>query len=201
MVQFLCGHPCSDTLCHLRCAILNQGPTTAWEHLPDFVPEVNVFAQSPQCVRKYDTFMIHEIFRTSGTTNPANFMVVVGRAAVPLGSLAATKVGSALLRDLFTTPNFPPLEQQAIDSSIKAWGLQSIVADLYEVFPSDKGRRIRWNNKIEGHYYSASLSGSLAGRTLLGMGGSGFETESVQSGSIEGSEGRLTRLISRVLCF
>lgn len=215
MVQLPCGHRCSDTLCHLRCAIFNEGPNTAWERLLDFVPEVNYFAQSAQCVHKYDTFMIHEIYRTPGTTNPADSMVVIGRSAIRLGSLAQTNIGLALLRDLFTTPNFPPLEQQAIESLIKVWNHQrSIVAndvqDLYEVSSSPNGRRIRWNNTIECEYSAESLSKTFAGRTLLKISEGipievnrrpHFEMESLEGGSIGGSQNRWKLLLSRVLCF
>lgn len=65
--------------------------------------------------------MILEIFRSCGVTNPFDFVVNVGQAALQLGPFALTTIGSAALGDLFESPYFPHLSNEAIEQSLQLW--------------------------------------------------------------------------------
>ncbi|KAM0715440.1 hypothetical protein Q7P37_008938 [Cladosporium fusiforme] len=171
------AHFCSDTLCQLRCESSNRGPDDVWRRLPEFVVELSYAVQDPQQRNKYDVFMINEIFRPSGITNPVDFTVIIGRAAVRLGILASTEIGSAALRDLFATPRFPRLTNRAIEQCLQIWRDRAdrITFDeqntqnLYQVFPSPTGRRILWNTGVQCEYTFESLAATEAGHVLLTM--------------------------------
>lgn len=174
--------------------------------------------------------MIHEIFRPKGITNPVDFMVIIGQAAVRLGSFGLTEIGSAALKDLFTAPCFPRLTEEAIEECLETWGTrenrtackQEGLYELYEVSPSPMGRRIRWNKKIQCEYSLDSLYQTEAGRVLLAIpissrsdtggeistqiplethGRSTFEVQSLGRGSIDQSKHRWRRLFHSLLCF
>jgi hypothetical protein len=136
-----------------------------WRRLPDFVTEISNFTQKPQYLHKYNHFVIHEIFRPHGVTNPVDFVVNFGRAALRLGSFASTTIGSAAIRDLFTSPYFPQLKKESIEQGIEVWcdradrtaDAQEGQGTVYEVSPSPVSRRVRWNSGIECDYTFDSL--------------------------------------------
>lgn len=220
MQQPLCfAHSCTDTLCRLRCEIVNHGPDETWRHLPEFVMEIRNFVQDPRYLRKYNHFMIHEIFRPCGVTNPFDFIVIVGQAALRLGPFAFSTIGSAALRDLFQSPYFPQLSKQAIEQSLQLWSNRPdrMTCDqdsrsLYEVSLSPMGRRIRWNKKIQCEYTFESLSQTEAGRAILAIPirsgtdtggevtGSVFEFESLDGDPSERPKGHLWVRLRFMLC-
>ncbi|KAM0708557.1 hypothetical protein Q7P35_005209 [Cladosporium inversicolor] len=211
--HFSFAHGCTDTLCRLRCEIINRGPDEAWRRLPDFVMDISNFTQNSQYLHKYNHFMIHEIFRPHGVTSPVDFVVIFGRAALRLGSFASTKIGSAAIRDLFTSPYFPQLTKESIEQGIEVWrdradrttDAQEGQGNMYEVSPSPVGRRVRWNSGIECDYTFDSLVRTEAGRVVLGLSISGvpleggrrsvFEVEEVEGESGERLTGRWWNVI------
>jgi hypothetical protein len=148
--------------------------------------EISNFTQNPQYLHKYDHFMIHEIFRPHGVTNPVDFVVIFGRAALRLGSFASTEIGSAAIRDLFTSPYFPQLTKESIEQGIefgrdradRTTDAREGQGNMYEVSPSPVGRRVRWNSGIECEYTFDSLARTEAGRVALGL--------SISSNTLEG---------------
>ena len=175
--------------------------------------EISNFTQNSQYLHKYNHFMIHEIFRPHGVTSPIDFVVIFGRAALRLGSFASTEIGSAAIRDLFTSPYFPQLTKESIEQSIEGWrdradrttDAQEGQGTVYEVSPLPVGRRVRWNNQIECDYTLDSLVRTEAGRVVLGLSISGdpleggrrslFEVEEVEGESGERSTGRWWNVI------
>lgn len=121
--------------------------------------------------------MIHEIFHPCGITNPIDFTVIIGRAAVRLGVFASTDIGSAALRDLFATPRFPRLTKRAIEQCLQIWRdradrmifEEQDTQDLYKIFPSTNGRRILWRTGVQCEYTTESLAATEAGQVLLTM--------------------------------
>ena len=140
-------------------------------------------------------------------------MVVFGRAALRLGSFASTDIGSAAIRDLFTSPYFPQLTKESIEQGIEVWrgradrttDAQQGQGTVYEVSPSPVGRRVRWNNGIECDYTFDNLVRTEAGRVALGLsissspleGGrrSVFEVEEVEGEPGERPTGRCWNVI------
>ena len=148
--------------------------------------EISNFTQNPQYLHKYDHLMIHEIFRPHGVTNPVDFVVVFGRAALRLGSFASTEIGTAAIRDLFTSPYLPQLTKESIEQGMEVWrnradrttDTQQGQGDMCEVSPSPVGRRVRWNSGTGCEYTFDSLVRSEAGRVALGL--------SISSDTLEG---------------
>ena len=175
--------------------------------------EFSNFTQNPQYLHKYDHFMINEIFRPHGVTNPVDFVVVFGRSALRLGSFASTEIGTAAIRDLFTSPYFPQLTKESIEQGIEVWrdradrttDAHEGQGTVYEVSPSPVGRRVRWNSGIECDYTFDSLVRTEAGRVALGLsisrsslegGRRGlFEVEEVEGESGEHPTGRWWNVI------
>jgi hypothetical protein len=152
--------------------------------------------------------MIYEIFRPHRVTNPVDFVVVFGRAALRLGFFASTEIGIAAIRDLFSSPYLPQLTKESIEQGIKAWrdradrtaDAQEGQGTVYEVSPLLVGRRVRWNSGIECDYTFDSLVRTEAGRVALGLSISSdtlegrrrsvFEIEEVEGGSGKRPKGR-----------
>jgi hypothetical protein len=176
--------------------------------------EISNFTQNPRYLHKYNHFMVHEIFRPHGVTNPVDFVVVFGQAALRLGAFASTEIGTAAIRDLFTSPYFPQLSKESIEQGIRAWldradrtaDAQEDQENMYEVSPSPVGRRVRWNSGIECEYTFDSLARTEAGRVALGLSISShtlegrrrsvFEIEEVEGDSGKRSKGRWWDVLS-----
>jgi hypothetical protein len=175
--------------------------------------EISNFTQNPQYLHKYNHFIINEIFRPYGVTNPVDFVVVFGRAALRLGFFVSTEIGIAAIRDLFTSLYFPQLTKECIEQGIEIWrdragrptDAQEGQGNMYTVSPSPVGRRIQWNSGIECDYTFDSLVRTEAGRVALGLsissslleGGrrSVFEVEEVEGEPGERPTGRWWNVI------